>query len=67
MQVAVGSVFDQGQSLVSLLHQGRHVATVPAEGGGAVGLAVLEMAQGHDSAAGLLLQKQGGPATSINH
>jgi hypothetical protein len=32
-----------------------------------VGLAVLEMAQGQYSAAGLLLQKQGGPATSINH
>ena len=67
MQVAVGPVFDQGQSLVSLLHQGRHIATVPTKGGGAVRLAVLEMAQGHDSAAGLFLQKKSGSAAPINN
>ena len=67
MGSAIESVFDQNKPPVAALNNHGQIATIPAQGGRAVGLLPVQMAQRQSTAATKVLQLHGGSAALVNN
>ena len=65
MQPAGNPVNNHGQALITALHQGCHIATIPAQGGGAVGFVTPKLGQGQQLAIRQMLQQQTGAPLAL--
>ena len=67
MGSSIQSVFDQNKPSVAALNNHGQIPTVPAQGGRAVGLLPVQMAQGQTTASTKIFQLHGGSAALINN